>query len=662
MKKYLALLLALVLALSCLSGCTKPKEPTVEGSPTPAVTPTAPAEKVYDADVIVLGAGPAGMSAALSAVESGAEKVLLLDRRNTTGGTMTNTSGSMSGANTIIQQLDGYTEDSPELYYKDIAPFALNNNGRPNTDIIWMYANEATNVVNWLWENGLDDNPYTTMPDGKRTVFAPEHDLYNYPRTYKPQPDDPTKYKAAIHEVMDQMLSRTPEVELRLNTLGTRLIPNENGQVLGLEVQDLTTGETKTLQARKGIIIATGDFAGNSKMTGYYKDGLDSVITAGLTECDGSGLVMLQQVGAILTYNMDAMATLAVGLENPLAPGTGRIMDTKTMYAGGITVNTNGERFIDETHRAQLVREQALEKQPENTMYEIYTDKIRDDLLTTIHAPMMQVFFMSDAGKSYVIEADSLEALASKINVPAENLEKTVADYNAHVESKEPDSFGREFVANDNIYNAAINKVEGDKYYAVKIKSLLIATGGGAKPNTYMQPMDKYGTGIPGVFIAGAVAPFWGGGAMSGTAILGASFMGREAGKNAMTMDYLPTYICQSADDPIPAELLVRDEKKGNTQRFDMSQTFTDGGYKATVDGQDGPMEVEVTIESGKIAKVEVLSNHETITVGGPALETLPDAIATQNSVNLDAVSGATLTSERLFNAVIDCLKQAGGK
>lgn len=181
-----------------------------------------------------------------------------------------------------------------------------------------------------------------------------------------------------------------PEIEIRLNTQGMKLIPNENGHILGLEVQDLTSGETTTLQAARGIIMATGDFAGNPKLISYYKGGLDSVLTAGLKECDGNGLHMLQEVGATLTYNMDRMATLAVGLENPLAPGTGRIMDTKAMYAGGINVNQNGERFVDETHRQQVVRERALDAQPGNVMYEIFTDKIRDDLLTTIHAPMMQ--------------------------------------------------------------------------------------------------------------------------------------------------------------------------------------------------------------------------------------------------------------------------------
>ncbi|MFQ8581503.1 MAG: FAD-dependent oxidoreductase [Holdemania massiliensis] len=102
-RKRSALCLSAFLLCSLITGCAVNQGNNAVPPPSPQTT---------DADVIVVGAGPAGMSAALSAVENGAEKVILLERRNTTGGTMTNTSGSMSGADTIIQQLDGYTEDS----------------------------------------------------------------------------------------------------------------------------------------------------------------------------------------------------------------------------------------------------------------------------------------------------------------------------------------------------------------------------------------------------------------------------------------------------------------------------------------------------------------------------------------------------------------------
>ena len=102
-------------------------------------------------------------------------------------------------------------------------------------------------------------------------------------------------------------------------------------------------------------------------------------------------------------------------------------------------------------------------------------------------------------------------------------------------------------------------------------------------------------------------------------------------------------------------------EAGGNktTASFDMGKALTDGEYTATVDGQEGPMTVKTTVTGGKIANVEVTENHETAAIGGPALESVPQAIVAANSVTVDAVSGATLTSNRIASAVQQCLEQA---
>ena len=89
------------------------------------------------------------------------------------------------------------------------------------------------------------------------------------------------------------------------------------------------------------------------------------------------------------------------------------------------------------------------------------------------------------------------------------------------------------------------------------------------------------------------------------------------------------------------------------------SANVTDGEYTATVDGQEGPMTVVVTITDGKIAGVEITENAETEAVAGAALESLPGAIVAANSVDVDGVSGATLTSNRIKKAVTQCLEEA---
>ena len=93
-----------------------------------------------------------------------------------------------------------------------------------------------------------------------------------------------------------------------------------------------------------------------------------------------------------------------------------------------------------------------------------------------------------------------------------------------------------------------------------------------------------------------------------------------------------------------------------------MSTALTDGDYTATVDGQEGPMTVNVTIADGKIAAVEVAEESETDGISDAALADLPGIIVENNSVNVDTISGSTLTSNRILDAVTDCLNQASAQ
>ena len=90
-----------------------------------------------------------------------------------------------------------------------------------------------------------------------------------------------------------------------------------------------------------------------------------------------------------------------------------------------------------------------------------------------------------------------------------------------------------------------------------------------------------------------------------------------------------------------------------------MTRALKDGEYEATVDGQNGPMTVKVVIAGGVISEVVIVSNNETQAIAAAPLASIPDAIVAANSATVDAVSGATLTSNRIMNAVALCLEQA---
>ena len=633
MNRFLATLLSIMLVFSCI---------------VPAMAEDA------NADLIIVGAGGAGLSAAIEAVENGAEKVIVLEMTGKTGGALNFTSGSMSAAGTIIQKEDA-TEDTIDSYVADIINNGDDFGGQPNEELIRTYAQSATEVFDWLYEAGLKDNKFTVDAQGRRAVFAPEHALYSVPRTYKCSPEDSANYKSAAHEVLDGIVKANDKIEVVLFTTAKELIANEKGQITGVKAEG-PNGEV-TYTAKKGVIVATGGYSSNRKLMGEYTQYGEYYLAGGAPGSDGNALLMMQKVGAGLTA-MDAIPTFPMGLVARDDDTRGQIASTYTWKTGGIVVNQNGERFCNETEANPAIREVALEEQPQAVQYDIYTDKVLADLAAAGGDIFMRFYFYDGGLGSHVMySGNSIEELAAAINVPAENLKKTIEDYNAAVEKGEPDQFGREFNVS-NTYNIATNKIEGEKYYAIRLHALCVMTLGGVTANKDMQVLDEAGNVIPGLYAAGeVVGGIWGKFVSGGTGVMGPIVFGKIAAKHAMTNEMSEGYEVKPAAVLLDEGLFA---KEVSTEKlFDMSRALTDGEYTATVDGQNGPMTVKVTVASGKIAGVEIVSHQETEGIAKAAFETVPAAIVANNDATVDTVAGATLTSNRIMNAVAACLEAA---
>lgn len=634
MKKLLSLLLAMALLTT--------------GMVFPAAAEGA------DADVVVVGAGGGGLSAALEAVKQGAQKVIVLEMTAKTGGALNYTSGSMSAAGTIIQKEDGI-EDTVDSYVADIINNGDDFGGKPNEELIRVYANEAAQTFDWLYENGLKDCKFSTdRQTGARAVFAPEHALYSVQRTYKASPKDPANYKSAAHEVLDTLVKADDRIEVKLNTKAVKLVANDQGQVLTVETEDGTR-----YTAEKAVIMATGGYSANGKLMAKYVPYGEDYLAGGAAGANGYGLRMMQEMGAGLTA-MDAIPTFPMGLVSKDNPKTGSIASTYTWKTGGIVVNQNGERFCNETESNPAIREVALEEQPGAVQYDIFTDKIVEDLRAANGAYFYDAFFADETMRGYhVVEsAATLEELAAKIGVPAENLTKTVETYNAAVEAGASDEFGRLYDGTVNTYNLGTNKIEGDKFYAVRLHALCVMTLGGVTANANMQVLDEAGNAIPGLYAAGeTVGGIWGKFVSGGTGVMGPIVFGQIAARHAMANEPAEGYTVKAAANLLDESLFVKESAEG--ELFDMTRALTDGEYTATVDGQEGPMTVKTTIEGGKIAKVEVTENHETQAIAGGALESIPAKIVEANNPTIDAVAGATLTSGRIMKAVAECLNAA---
>lgn len=604
-----------------------------------------------DADIIIVGAGGAGLSSAIHAAEAGAEKVIVLEMTAKTGGALNFTSGSMSAAGTIIQKEEGI-EDTVESYVADIINNGDDFGGQPNEALIRVYANDAAEVFDWLYENGIKD---CFKPGALRAVFAPEHALYSVKRTYKPSATE-AGYKSAAHQVLDKLVAADERIEIITLTTAKELIANEKGQITGVKAIG-PDGEV-TYTSKNGVIVCTGGYSSNSKLMGKYAEYGEYYLAGGAPGADGYGIYMMQKVGAGIVA-MDAIPTFPMGLVQKDDATRGQIASTYTWKTGGIVVNQEGNRFCNETESNPAIREVALEQQTAAVQYDIYTDKILEDLMQTSSSIFMKYYFNENgAGAHVMYSADSIEELAEKIGVPAENLTATIAKYNAAVDAGVDEEFGRKLDGTDESYNLAINKIEGEKYYAIRLHALCVMTLGGVTANENMQVLDESGNVIPGLYAAGeCVGGIWGKFVSGGTGVMGPIVFGRIAAQHAMTNEMAEGYEVKEATQLLDAALF--EKETSDEEKFDMTQTLKDGEYEATVDGQHGPMVVKVVITDGKIADVVVVSHNETEAVASAPLTSVPAAIVAGNTATVDTVAGATLTSNRIMDAVALCLEQA---
>lgn len=575
-KKYLSIGLAAVMAITMMAGCGKVKtDGKVEDSGA-AVSGTEQSkgedgqskpievQDTKEADVVVIGAGGSGLSAALEAVSQGAESVLILEMTDHTGGSLTKSNASISAAGTIIQKEDGI-EDDTDTYEEDIIDTGSGFDGKPDQRMVSLYVKEASDTFQWLWDQGMSGYKFKTDSQGHKSLADPAHLLYFVPRTYEPQPKQKDQYQSAVHELLDQMVKEQGKIQIEFQTKAIELEPNDKGQVLSAVGEHLDKGGYTRYNAKKGIIVATGGYSANQKLISLYAENGENYLSGGPASADGNGLLLMQKAGGALALDsMSDIPILPMGLEEEGNPGSGIIASTDTWKTGGICVNQNGERFMNETSEDPADRETALEQQPGAVQYDIFTDKILEDLSAAKLAAAYNQMFRDEksSGHRVMKEAASLEELAGLIKVPAERLAATVAEYNGFVEAGEKDDFGRSYNGEVTPYSAAVNKIEGDRYYAVPIQAVCVRTQGGITVNEQMQVLDESAHPIPGLYAAGeAVGGIWGRFATSGTGAMGAVVFGRLAARQVMRQTLEEGYQVHSAKNLLD-EALFKTEKK----------------------------------------------------------------------------------------------------
>lgn len=436
-------------------------------------------EITIEPDVIVVGAGMAGLSASVRAAELGAN-VLVLEQNYRVGGSANTAGGSISGAGYKIQKAAGI-EDSPELFYQDFV--TLGGEEFMNTEIAKVHAERSGAAIDWLQEDvgvefsdKVDSGSYLTMDINRVTYTAGGASSGGGSYFVKGLSDKLQSYIDA------------GTVQLCLDTLVTDIVLNDNGDVTGVMVGDKEISAPST-------IIATGGY-------GYCERWLKEFNFTNITSNDpntaiGSGYDFARKAGAAFD-NMNYSS--CYGGSVPVT-GFQASLRCNINYNGSVWINTNGDRVFNEPKATSMDKRTVWRTSDQNIIYVVFAENMMTEdkpLFTGMmsnSAPFTTEEKIAELiEKGYVFKADTIAELAEKIGAP--NLEATLTKYDEDVAKGEDSVFGR----TDNLLS-----FEKGPYYAVYTVPYLMMTAGGPRINGQGQLMREDGTAVGNVYLAGEI-------------------------------------------------------------------------------------------------------------------------------------------------------------
>ncbi len=457
------------------------------------------ADQTLEADVIIVGAGGAGLAAAVTAHENGAS-VIVLEKMGKVGGNTIMAGGALNAVDDRSETAIA-NNDSVQWHYEQTIKGG-DNQGDP--ELVQTLVANAWDGVEWLKGMGMG------FKEGTFTVLGGM-----WPRAHKPEEPVGTGFFTTYMNY----INNNENVEVMLNTCADSLIVDADGKVTGVMATG-ETGNTLTVKANKGVIMATGGFSQNLEMRQVFNtlwaDLGESVKSTNHAGATGDGITMMMKVGADLVQ-MGNIQLLPMG-----DPVTGSLSGNIEMgVETRIFVNKEGNRFVNEGGRRDEMT-QALFAQTDNWQWIVMdSDEYpTGDEKNNFNESANELIA---AGRAF--KGETLEELASIIGVPADNLIKSVDNFNKHVASKEADEFGR------TLYKTPIDN--GPFYAAARIPTVH-HTMGGVRITPKCEVINEKGNIIEGLYAAGEVTGgIHGANRLGGNALTDTVVFGRIAGENA---------------------------------------------------------------------------------------------------------------------------------
>lgn len=491
------------------------------------------------ADLIIVGAGGAGLSAAVTAKDLGVKNVLVLEKMPVIGGNTLRCASAFNAADPDRQKALPMTETLKEAVVKAISEKPVSEehaklmadvkakyeaylksgsktlfdcpewhalqtyNGGDKVGhipLIRQYSNNVLDTLHWMQSKGSP--VMDRVSQGAGALWQRTHQL-----------DAPAGlglidplYQSAVKQ----------GVNFKLGMRVQDLILNDKGRVIGVTATD-KVGNKYEFTSKDGVILATGGYSQNKEMRQKSAPHLTpEMVSTNQPGATGDGIVIATRHGADTTgMNYVQVYPLAT-------PGTGALQGRARKMSGlddVIDVNKNGERFVKEdARRDEFVA--AIKKQPGGVVYDINDSSI----VKPLNSFNEGVETLVSIGRIY--KADSLADLAKQLGMPADKLEATVAEFNKMVEAKNDPKFGRK------LFDRPIVK---PPFYATPRAPSIHHTMGGLQISTNAQVLDKKGKPIPGLYAAGEVTGgIHGSNRLGGNATADVLTFGRIAAKSAV--------------------------------------------------------------------------------------------------------------------------------
>ncbi|MBF7993631.1 flavocytochrome c [Rahnella laticis] len=437
-------------------------------------------------DVVVIGSGGAGLAAAIQAHDDGAH-VVIIEKMPTIGGNTIKASVGMNAAETRFQKLKGI-EDSKDLFYDETLKGGKFKN---NPVLLREFVELAPEAIEWLAAKEIELNDITIT--GGMSID----------RTHRPA-DRSAVGGFLISGLVKNINKR--EIEVLLETSVSEIL-FENGAVSGVQVVD-EYNDTRILNA-KSVIVATGGFSANRNMVVSYRPDLDGFVTTNHAGATGSGIAMLQKLGA------DTVDMGEIQIHPTVEQTTSYLISEAIRGGGAILVSQAGKRFYNEMETRDKVSAEIIAL-PEKSAWIIFDEQVRANNKAADEY----------IAKGFVLSAPTPQELAVKLNMDPQVLADTLERYNLFVVAKKDEDFGRT--------TALRHPLNQGPFFAIRIAPGVHHTMGGVTINPDTAVLDAQKQIIPGAWAAGeVVGGIHGANRIGGNAVADIIIFGTLAGRKA---------------------------------------------------------------------------------------------------------------------------------